>query len=75
MGEKIPDLHVRGVDREVWEAFKRDAVRRRGKLHGVLGEELTKAMLLYLEYTQKDYAEENTVEEEKRDRRESYDSL
>lgn len=54
MEEKKMDLFVRSVDRGVWEAFKIEAVRKHGKLHGVLGGELTRALELYL----KGYPEE-----------------
>ena len=47
--EKIENLHVRKVSRKLWELFTGAAATRRGKLHGILGEELEEAIVAYLE--------------------------
>lgn len=55
--EKIENLHVRKVSRRLWERFTGLAATRRGKLHGILGEELEEAITFYLEIIEKEEAE------------------
>ncbi len=45
----VEAIHARRIDDEVWKKFKEAVIEEHGKLNGVLGEELTKAMELYLE--------------------------
>ncbi|VUT26109.1 MAG: hypothetical protein MOIL_01389 [Candidatus Methanolliviera sp. GoM_oil] len=49
MEKVIENLHVRNVDKELWAKFRGAAGLKRGKLHGILGEELNEALKLYLE--------------------------
>ena len=42
-------INVRIKNREIWEKFKDFVLKKYGKLHSVLGDELIEAMKLYLE--------------------------
>lgn len=42
-------IHARGINDETWKNFKQAVIEKHGKLHGVLGKELTEALQLYLE--------------------------
>ena len=55
--EKIENLHVRKVSRKLWELFTGAAATRRGKLHGILGEELEEAIVAYLEKIEEEVEE------------------
>lgn len=37
-------VFVRGVDAKVWDDFRAETLKKRGKLHGVLGEELSNTL-------------------------------
>jgi len=47
--EIIPNLHVRRVNKRLWERFKGAVAMKTGKMHGVLGIELNEALSLYLD--------------------------
>ena len=48
-------IHARGIDDELWKMFKQAVIGKHGKLHGVLGEELSHALQLYLrEYSERE---------------------
>lgn len=45
----IENLHVRRVNKALWERFKGAVAMKTGKMHGVLGKELEEALALYLD--------------------------
>lgn len=55
--EKIENLHVRKISRRLWEQFTGIAATRRGKLHGILGEELEEAIRGYIEKSEEEEEE------------------
>lgn len=62
-------IHARGMNDEVWRSFKQAVIGKHGKLHGVLGKELTKAMKLYLEgYSQEEHTHTRVKEEENKEK-------
>ena len=42
------EVHVRGIDEEMWNEFKEDVRERYGKLHTVLGQEVGEALKAYM---------------------------
>ena len=42
------EVHVRGIEEEMWNEFKENVIARYGKLHTVLGQEVGEALRAYM---------------------------
>lgn len=42
------EVHVRGIEEEMWNEFKESVIKRYGKLHTVLGQEVGEALRAYM---------------------------
>jgi len=52
--ELIKNLNIRKVNRKVWEQFKGIVAAKTGKMHGVLGIELEKALKHYIRFEEEE---------------------
>ena len=50
MREKKIQAMIKDIDERDWEDFKQDVLRKYGKLHGALGDEVMNAIKLYRSY-------------------------
>lgn len=64
MKDKEINVRIANEDIHAWESFKHVVLEKHGKLHGVLGDEVMKAIKLYIEHQHKSIRTRTHVEDE-----------
>lgn len=44
------EIHIYNVDGKTWDDFRSAVIKKRGKMHGVIGEELSLALMCALNH-------------------------